>query len=431
MRNRDAHPGVHVLTNRAVEARRCRAPHRYGAPRYVRPCGPMRCEPILWSRPPDGDVDGPGREIEKAFEPPPGRRRGAGRSPPRRRSVAGRATRSPARRSELRGMPCVAGTILLLPLGSALEQLIIELEQLSTTASSPGASMRRELSRGESGPSLLPAPSSRSLVLEPRGALDGLRPERVVALRAGPPSATLRRGPPERASGAPRDLAVAGQQTPARVADASRGCPTHFLGKPLAQERRTHTVHVDPVRRHSPTPIRHRDVQEARRSLGVKAPPRLRSEDRRTARAPRSRRTFATCLFSGRRAHLSRCSWPRCHLLDRRARRQASTSSQRPCGAGGAGCEAEIATSMCRARHARGMIESGEAVLPLLWPLARQLRPHTRRLISRSSQRPSLLRERSAVRFVDPLARRRSAQGVPRRVATREPRPATAHPTRG
>src|SRR2546430_3078326 len=64
--------------------------------------------------------------------------------------------------------------------------------------------------------------------------------------------------------------------------------------------------------------------------------------------------------------------------LDRRARRQASTSSQeamRPQGVG-LGRKLRIATSMCRARATpEGMIESGEAVLPLLWPLAASTTP--------------------------------------------------------
>lgn len=208
---------------------------------------------------------------------------------------------------------------------------------------------------------------------------------------------------------------------------AGRGCISAvvrfiFWAKPPPREKTGTYGAAGTARCHSPTPIRHRG---ASRALGVKArPSTCGPENRGTARAPRSRRTFA-CVdsFEARRPSIgAAAAGPRLGRRARRHRRHVEPGGHAAAGSG-ARRYLRIATPIGETRATRdGMIECGEAGPPRLRsPAGVNYAPDIRLTqLPRSSWRPS-------VPYEDWMSRRgtrtgpSTRRGVGRRSGLRQP----------
>ncbi len=175
-----------------------------------------------------------------------------------------------------------------------------------------------------------------------------------------------------------------------------RACPTHFLGQTAAARkdahiRRTWIRSAVILRRRSDTGT----IQEARRRSRREGTAfDLPSEGRRTARAPRSRHTFAPCSCSGRPADLRLGAAAEGPRLDRRARRQREHVEPGGHAAAGSGSgsqsearDADVESQGHARRRDRVARQSSPSPADSCVNYARTPDPT---YLSRSSQRPSV-----------------------------------------
>ena len=208
---------------------------------------------------------------------------------------------------------------------------------------------------------------------------------------------------------------------------AGRGCISAvgrfiFRAKPPLQEKTRTYGAARAARCHSPTPIRHTEIQGAPRALGVKARPSTGSP--RTA-APHARLGHAACVdsFAARRPSIgAAAAGPRLGRRARRHRRHVEPGGHAAAGSG-ARRYLRIATPIGETRATRdGMIECGEAGPPRLRsPAGVNYAPDIRLTqLPRSSWRPS-------VPYEDWMSRRgtrtgpSTRRGVGRRSGLRQP----------
>ena len=196
-----------------------------------------------------------------------------------------------------------------------------------------------------------------------------------------------------------------------------RACPTHFLGQTAAARK---DAHIQRTWIRSAVILRRRSdtgtIQEARRRSRREGTAfDLPSEDRRTARAPRSRHTFAPCSCSGRPADLRLGAAAEGPRLDRRARRQREhvEPGGHAAAGSGSGSQSEARDADVESQgHARRR-DRARGRPPLLRPTAASTTPAhpTQRTYLDRPSVPRFLRARFPVRFVDSLYARRIRTG--------------------
>jgi len=197
-----------------------------------------------------------------------------------------------------------------------------------------------------------------------------------------------------------------------------RACPTHFLGQTAAARK---DAHIQRTWIRSAVILRRRSdtgtIQEARRRSRREGTAfDLPSEDRRTARAPRSRHAFAPCSCSGRPADLRLGAAAEGPRLDRRARRQREhvEPGGHAAAGSGSGSQSEARDADVESQgHARrrDRVGRGGSSPTLAASRVNDARTRARPTYLDRPSVPRFLRARFPVRFVDSLYARRIRTG--------------------